>query len=85
MARSAGARLSATGCGAGAASATTMGVAAQRRDDVHEDWIAAGVQCPLCASLYIAAVLCCLAGAGTGIEIGGGGRAAALFSVGRYW
>lgn len=55
-------------------------------DDVHEDWIAAGVQCPLCASLYIAAILVVFTGAGTGIEIlAVAGGASALFSLGRYW
>lgn len=55
-------------------------------DDVHVDWIAAGVQCPLCASLYISAVLCWCVGAWTGIDIlAVAGGAAALFSIGRYW
>lgn len=64
----------------------TMGVWLRGTDDIHEDWIAAGVQCPLCASLYIAAILCALTGAWTGIDIlAVAGGSAALFSLGRYW
>lgn len=62
------------------------GVWLRGTDEVADDWIAAGVQCPLCASLYIAAILVVFTGAGTGIEIlAVAGGASALFSIGRYW
>lgn len=62
------------------------GVWLRGTDEVTDDWIAAGVQCPLCASLYISAVLCGLAGAWNGIDIlAVAGGAAVLFSLGRYW
>lgn len=62
------------------------GVWLRGTDEVTDDWIAAGVQCPLCASLYIAAILVVFTGAGTGIEIlAVAGGASALFSIGRYW
>ena len=55
------------------------------------DWLAAGVSCPLCMSLYCGAVLALAwyAGGAVGqaavglLAIAGG--ASALFSVGRYW
>ena len=54
-------------------------------DEVSDDWVAAGVQCPLCASLYVSVILCALAGAWTGIEVlAVAGGASVLFSLGRY-
>lgn len=29
-------------------------------DEVSDDWVAAGVQCPLCARLYVSVILCAL-------------------------
>lgn len=55
------------------------------------DWVAAGVSCPLCMSLYCGAVLALAwyAGGGAGQAAVGvlavAGGASALFSVGRYW
>ena len=58
---------------------------------LDDDWLAAGVSCPLCLSLYCGAVLALAwyAGGAVGqaavgvLAIAGG--ASAVFGVGRYW
>lgn len=67
-----------------------MGVWLRGTDDIHEDWIAAGVQCPLCCSVYVGAALLLLSsmgGIGQGVVdiLAVAGGASVLFSVGRYW
>lgn len=62
-----------------------------RLEGVDDDWLAAGVSCPLCMSLYCGAVLVLVLLAGGAVGQGAvvvlaiAGGASALFSVGRYW
>lgn len=60
-------------------------------EDIDDDWLASGISCPLCVSLYAGAVLALAwyAGGAPGqaavgvLAIAGG--ASAVFSAGRYW
>lgn len=60
-------------------------------EDTDDDWLTAGVSCPLCLSLYVGAVLALawLVGGALGQALVGvlavAGGASALFSLGRYW
>jgi hypothetical protein len=59
-------------------------------ESLEDDWIAQGMQCPLCISLYAGAVLALVAsmgGIGAGIVdiLAAAGGASVLFSLGRYW
>lgn len=61
-----------------------------RSERLADDWIAAGVGCPLCASLYVACllvvVLALLPGARPVVDVlAAAGGASVLFSLGRYW
>lgn len=58
---------------------------------IADDWLAAGISCPLCLSLYCGAVLALAWYAGGEPEqavvvvLAVAGGASAVFSVGRYW
>lgn len=60
-------------------------------DNLDDDWLAAGVGCPLCMSPYVggALALAWLAGGEVGQAVVSvlavAGAASVLFSVGRYW
>lgn len=60
-------------------------------ESTDDDWLAAGVSCPLCLSLYAGAALALvwLVGGAAGQAAVGvlavAGGASALFSMGRYW
>lgn len=57
---------------------------------VEDDWVATGVSCPFCASLYVAALLVALLalmpGATPLIQVlAVAGASSVLFSLGRHW
>ena len=61
-----------------------------RSERLSDDWIASGVGCPLCASLYLAAALALglalVPGARPLVDVlAVAGGASVLFSLGRYW
>lgn len=62
-----------------------------RRETIDDDWLAGGVSCPLCLSLYCGAVLALVwfAGGAVGQAVVGvlavAGGASLAFSVGRHW
>ncbi len=61
-----------------------------RTERLSDDWVATGAGCPLCASLYAAALLVAtsalLPGATPMIQVlAVAGAASVLFSLGRYW
>ncbi len=59
-------------------------------EQLSDDWVAAGVGCPLCVSLYAAAALILLVALLPGAQpvvsvLAVAGGASLLFSLGRYW
>jgi hypothetical protein len=59
-------------------------------EGLEDDWVAQGMQCPLCVGLYAGALLYALSsmgGIGAGIVdiLAAAGGASVLFSLGRYW
>lgn len=58
-------------------------------ESLEDDWVAQGMRCPLCVSLYASVVLAALASTGAGVGIvdilAAAGGASLLFSLGRYW
>lgn len=61
-----------------------------RTERLSDDWVATGVGCPLCASLYVAVVLALLVALLPGARplvdvLAMAGGASLLFSLGRTW